>query len=101
MALKIAFMFVASQADPVVHQSKFSTPEIELQVIGVGNYTVAEEWARKLVAEGVKAIELCAGFGHEGVARIVRAVKGKAIVGVVRFDNHPGLEGKSGDEVFS
>jgi hypothetical protein len=31
---------------------------------------------------------------------IARAVKGKAIVGAVRFDRHPAFDGKSGDDVF-
>ena len=33
-------------------------------------------------------------------AAIKKAVQGKAVVGVVRFDNHPGLDFKSGDELF-
>jgi len=53
-----------------------------------------------LVLEGVEAIELCGGFGNKGTARIAEAVAGKAAVGVVRFDGHPGLSGKSGDELF-
>jgi hypothetical protein len=44
---------------------------------------------------------LCGGFGAAGVARISKAAAGKAVVGVVRFDGHPGLDGKSGDEVFA
>jgi hypothetical protein len=28
-------------------------------------------------------------------------VEGKAAVGVVRFDGHPGLGGKSGDAIFA
>jgi hypothetical protein len=36
-----------------------------------------------------------------GAARIARAVEGKAAVGVVRFDGHPGLDGKSGDAIFA
>ncbi len=31
---------------------------------------------------------------------MAEAVGDKAAVGVVRFDNHPGLEGKSGDDIF-
>ena len=54
----------------------------------------------ELVAEGVAAIELCGGFGHVGTSRVVQAVEGKAAVGVVRFDCHPGLDGKSGDTIF-
>lgn len=52
------------------------------------------------LAEGVVAIELCGGFGNAGTARIAAAVDGKAVVGAVRFDGHPGLGGKSGDTVF-
>ena len=33
-------------------------------------------------------------------AAVKRAVSGKAAVGVVRFDTHPGLEFKSGDDLF-
>ena len=56
--------------------------------------------ALKLVDEGIEAILLCGGFGNKGTARIVNAVTGKAAVGVVRFDGHPGLGGESGDELF-
>lgn len=100
MALKAAFVFVAPGADPAVHRANVDTPEVELVVIGVADYAAAEKVAKDLVAEGVAAIELCGGFGHEGVARVVRAVGGKAVVGVVRFDAHPGLGGKSGDAFF-
>jgi hypothetical protein len=68
--------------------------------VAARDYAQAEKVARDLVAEGIVAIELCGGFGHEGTARIVKAVQGKAAVGVVRFDCHPGLEGKSGDALF-
>jgi hypothetical protein len=52
------------------------------------------------VAQGVAAIELCAGFGHEGVAAVQRAVGPDIAVGVVRFDLHPGFEHRSGDVLF-
>ncbi len=100
MALKAAFMFVAPEADPHKHQSKIMTPEVELTTIGVNNYKDAVDAAKALVKDGIVAIELCAGFGAEGVAMVKKAVAGKAAIGVVRFDNHPGLEGKSGDELF-
>ena len=44
--------------------------------------------------------EVITGFGTAGTARIAQAVAGKAAVGVVRFDIHPGLDGKSGDSLF-
>lgn len=71
-----------------------------MKVVGVKDYQAAEEVIKKLVAEGVKAIELCGGFGHEGVARAVRVAGGDVAVGAVRFDVHPGLNGKSGDTIF-
>jgi hypothetical protein len=101
MALKAAFIFVAEGADPKVHRAFVKTPSLELTTVGVCNYAEAESVAKELVKEGVAAIELCGGFGHEGVARIAKATRGKAAVGVVRFDSHPGLGGKSGDEMFS
>ncbi len=61
--------------------------------------TCTEEY-RELSEHGVKAIELCAGFGNEGIARISTAVKGTATVGAVKFDLHPGFGFKSGDELF-
>ncbi|APG24922.1 DUF6506 family protein [Syntrophotalea acetylenica] len=100
MALKAAFIFIGPSADPDKHRSVVSTPGVELTVVGVSDYAAAEKVAIALVDEGVVAIELCGGFGHAGTARIARAVEGKAAVGVVRFDSHPGLGGKSGDEIF-
>lgn len=98
--LKAAFMFIAPEADPSKHRAVVDTPVVQLIVVGVKSYDEACKVAKELINEGVKAIELCGGFGHIGVAKVVEAVEGKAAVGVVRFDIHPGLEGKSGDEIF-
>ena len=46
------------------------------------------------------AMELCAGFGNEGIARIKRAVGPGIAVGAVKFDFHPAFEFKSGDDMF-
>ncbi len=100
MALRAAFIFLAPDADPARNRTTLSTSQVELTVVGVPGYGEAERVARSLVQEGVTALELCGGFGNAGVARLSRAVAGKATVGVVRFDGHPGLAGKSGDEVF-
>jgi hypothetical protein len=100
MSLKAAFIFVAPDADPAVHRALVDTPAVKLTAVGVKNYPQAVEIARQLVAEGILAIELCGGFGHEGAALVRQAVAGQAAVGVVRFDNHPGLGGQSGDEIF-
>jgi hypothetical protein len=94
-------MFVAPQTDRTKAKTKVVTPIAEITTIGVQNYDEAEEEALKLVAEGVTVIELCAGFGHEGTARIAKAVTGKALVGVVRFDLHPMFEHQCGDALFA
>ena len=59
---------------------------MDLTVVGVANYAEAEHVAKSMIEDGIAAIELCGGFGTDGVARIARAVGGKAAVGVVRFD---------------
>jgi hypothetical protein len=101
MSLQAAFIFLAPDALPARHRAVVHTPQVDLTVVGVANYTEAERTAKVLVEEGIGAIELCGGFGTDGAARIVRAVGSKAAVGVVRFDGHPGLGGKSGDAVFA
>lgn len=100
MALKAAFIFVAPNVDPLVHRQTVETPLVELTAVAVNNYAQAVEVCSQLVDEGIVAIELCGGFGHIGAARIAEAVGDRAAVGVVRFDNHPGLEFKSGDALF-
>jgi hypothetical protein len=101
MTSKVAFMFVAPETNRTQAKTRIETPIAEITTIGVQNYAEAEEEARKLVAEGITVIELCAGFGHDGTARIVKAVAGKALVGVVRFDVHPMFDHQSGDALFS
>ncbi len=98
--LKAAFIFVAPEADPVQHRSVITTSEVELITVGVEDYEAAEAVAKELFADGVTAIELCAGFGNEGVVRVTKAVDGMIPVGVVRFDSHPGFGFKSGDALF-
>ncbi len=101
MATKAAFIYIAPENDPDKHHALIDSPVIQLTVVGVVDYDQAEEVALKLVSEGIVAIELCAGFGNEGTARIAKAVDGKAIVGVVRFDFHPAFNHQSGDKLFS
>lgn len=100
MKVNAAFIFVAPEIDYKIHRSVIDTPVVHLTVVGVKNYDEAELVAKEVVEQGVKAIELCAGFGNEGIARISKAVKGKASVGAVKFDHHPGFDFKSGDELF-
>lgn len=100
MALKAAFIFLAPEVDPAKDMAVVATPQVEVTTVAVNNYQEAEKVAAQLVEAGAQAIELCGGFGHKGAARVVEAVNGRAAVGVVRFDAHPGLGGKSGDELF-
>jgi hypothetical protein len=100
MALKAAFIFVAPEADPEQHCKTVKTPEVELTAVAVNDYAEAVIVCQQLVEEGIVAFELCGGFGHVGAAQVTEAVGDKAAVGVVRFDNHPGLDFKSGDELF-
>jgi len=98
--LKAAFIFVAPEADPDTHHQWVKTPKVHLAVVGVKDYAQAVTTAKKLLTEGIGAIELCGGFGNKGVAMITDAVAGKIPVGVVRFDTHPGLGNASGDGFF-
>lgn len=101
MSLKAAFMFIAPQAQPAQHRALVQTPEVGVTMLAVASYAQACECAQQLVDDGCVAIELCGGFGAEGVAAVSRAVRGRAVVGVVRFDHHPGLDHRSGDELFA
>ncbi|GAK52891.1 hypothetical protein U14_04148 [Candidatus Moduliflexus flocculans] len=98
--MKAAFMFIAPETDHETHQAVITTPVAELTVVGVKNYQETEMIAKKLVEDGIQVIELCAGFGNNGVAAVNRAIKGQIPVGVVRFDHHPGFGFKSGDALF-
>ena len=101
MKVNAAFIFIAPEADARTHRTVVDTPAVSLTVVGVKDYEEAETvLSVELADQGVKALELCAGFGNEGLARISKAVKGKAAVGAVRFDFHPGFDFKSGDELF-
>jgi len=96
MKRKVAFMFVnGSIAEPMRSEMDFGPGT--MITIGVKNYAMACEEAVKLADEGVIMVELCGGFGTLGHARVTEAVDGRIGVGVVRFDNHPGYDGASGD----
>lgn len=98
--MKAAFIFLAPGANPEIHKSVIKTDSIELTSVGVPDYNEACRVAADLLENGISAIELCGGFGIEGTAEIKKAVKGSIPIGTVRFDIHPGLDNKSGDEIF-
>ncbi len=95
--IKAAFMFIAPDGDPEQHQGWVSTPGIAVKTLAVSSYQQACETLEPLIAEGIEAVELCGGFGHQGVAAITRAAGGRLHIGVVRFDQHPLLNFNSGD----
>ena len=99
MNLQAAFIFLVGDADETT-RAVVSTPSIELHAIGCRNYDEAVSVAKACVADGVTAVELCAGFGNEGIARIQQAVGPDVAVGAVKFDFHPALGFRSGDRLF-
>ena len=100
--LKAAFVFIAPEADPARDRQWVKTPAVHLLVVGVSDYKQAVQACKDMVRqEGIAAIELCGGFGNRGTALIAEAVADAAVVGVVRFDCHPGLGNQSGDTLFA
>ena len=98
--LNAAFIFIAPGADPKVNRGVVETPSVRLTSIGVETYEQGAAAAKEMADAGCGAIELCGGFGVRGTYLVKQAVLGKARVGAVRFDIHPGLDNKSGDDLF-
>ena len=98
--LEAAFIFIAPGADPAVNRGTVETPSVRLTSIGVSTYEQGAAAAKEMADAGCAAIELCGGFGIRGTYLVEQAVEGKAKIGAVRFDVHPGLDYKSGDELF-
>jgi len=102
MALKLAYVYVTSDADPEKHWTKADTPEsLDIEVVGVKDYKQGVEVCKKLVDNGVEMLELCPGFGNIGVGKIAEAIGDRAVIGVVRVDRLPVLDCKSGDSLFN
>ncbi len=95
-----AFIYVADGLDGSKQRAVIPSDTINMNVIGVKNYDEAEVVAKEMAAKGCSAIELCAGFGNEGIARIKKAVGPNVAVGAVKFDFHPAFGFKSGDDMF-
>ena len=100
MTVHAVFIFLSPEGDPAIHRSEVDAGKVKLSTHAVKNYADACSLAKQLAENGTVAIELCGGFGTQGVAAVEQAVRGRAIVGVVRFDHHPGLAHVSGDTVF-
>ena len=69
MKFQCAFIYVAPNCDPEKQRGIIEGDDIDMNVIGCSTYEQAEAAAKEMVAKGCSAIELCAGFGNEGVAR--------------------------------
>lgn len=98
--INAAFIYVAPGQNPQEQKAVIPSETLTLHVVGCSTYDEAEAAAKELVANGCGAIELCAGFGNEGIARIKKAVGPEIPVGAVKFDYHPAFGFKSGDELF-
>lgn len=98
--INAAFIYVAPDQNPQEQKAVIPSETLTLHVVGCSTYEQAEAAAKELVANGCGAIELCAGFGNEGIARIKKAVGPEIPVGAVKFDYHPAFGFKSGDELF-
>lgn len=96
---KAAFIFITPDASPEQHQGWVTTPGVAVKTLAVSSYQQACEVLESLIEEGIAAVELCGGFGHQGVAQVTRAAAGRLEVGVVRFDHHPLLSFCSGDSL--
>ncbi len=102
MTIQAVFIFTSPEADPNLHYSVTDTGGIKLLTFAVKNYEMACDLVRNLIVkEKIDAIELCGGFGVEGVALVNQAAGGKIPVGVVRFDHHPLLVHQTGDDLFA
>ena len=98
--LVAAFIFLANGANPETDRKTVNTPQVSLTAIGVPDYDSAVKVAVEMADTGCEAIELCGGFGNKGTFLVSEAVKGKARVGTVKFDIHPGLDNMSGDDFY-
>ena len=96
MVRKVCFMFINKGITEGVRRQMMEYENGQMITMGVASYDLACSEAKKLVEEGVFAIELCGGFGNIGVAKVTQAVESKIPIGVIRFDLHPGY-GESGD----
>lgn len=95
--LLIGMLLISPNADPRRDCACIHNPDLVMLLFTVNSYEQAELYAKALAAAGCEAIELCPGFGHEGVGRIQQAVGLDVPVGVVRFDLHPSFGNHSGD----
>ncbi len=100
MKRSLVYIFLNAFADYKKDRSEVETENVIMTTVAVKTYEEACLVAKEYVDKGAALVELCSGFGHVGVAQVAQAVENKTPVGVVRFDNHPGFNGESGDVRF-
>ena len=98
--LTCAFIYIAPGLDPLKQNAVIPSEDVPMYVVGCSSYDQAEIVAAALARKGCQCIDLCPGFGVEGVARIKRAAGPDVKVGVVRYDTVPAFGNRSGDEMF-
>lgn len=87
--LRIGFLLLTEHADPRRDSTCIENQDATILFFCVHSYDQAEQYARVLASIGCDTIELCPGFGNEGVGRVQKAVGPYVPVGVVRFDIFP------------
>ncbi len=87
--LLIGSLLITEHADPRRDCACIQNEDVTILFFTVNSYTMAEDYAKVLTALGCDVIELCPGFGNEGVARVQQAIGAKIPVGVCRFDTYP------------
>ena len=95
--LLIGMLLITPTADPRRDCAYIDNKDATVLFFFVNSYAMAAEYAKVLSGIGCDTIELCPGFGHEGVAEVKRAVGNKTPVGVVRFDAFPPFGTQSAD----
>jgi Family of unknown function (DUF6506) len=87
---KWAFMYTLDDSSATTRIDVMGT----LVCVGVPHINDAAAEARKLIAQGVKLIELCGAFGGAGLAMVTSAVQTEVPVGAVFYasDAAPGLQ---------
>mgnify|MGYP001027718495 CR=1 FL=1 len=85
MQLRFAFVYICPESNPEKHRATIETPGISMTFVATKDYAEAVNICRKLVKDGVQAIELCGGFGPIGASKVIDAVGEKVPVGFVCF----------------
>lgn len=68
---KFAYVLIGSEYDSPEHKAEFKTAKTHVMVRTAKDYEAAKELIQQLVAEGVKGVELCGGFGQERAREIM------------------------------